>query len=323
MRNIKFYHIYILLIAIIYSSCEVSDPMESEQYRKDVYIIGANEKVKAFNLPYGDKQETFISLAISGTHKIDRDVTIKLGEKDGLIEWYNNKFLLDDSVKYHRLNSDLFTIPSWEVTLKAGEIHTNFPFTINSSALHCDSLYAITFAIESVSDYQISESGNELIFTLQLTNPYSGEYNMDAKKFEVLPELQSDGSTQWVEQGGGSTVNVMRILTACSANEVRFFHDATKQKLSEYSDSWNPNEDYFNAIKNSCIKFVRNGDSNTFRVESWDAMNILEGEADFKEEKIVGKEKNSIVYTFSFWYDYMDGATRRRMKGTFKREETI
>lgn len=312
-----------LLTAIIYSSCEISDPMESEQYRKDVYIIGATEKVKVFNLAYGAEQETFISLSISGTHKIDRDITIKLEEKNDLIEWYNNKFLLDDSVKYRRLDSDLFTIPSWEVTLKAGEIHTNFPFSINSSSLHCDSLYAITFAIESVSDHQISESGHELIFTLQLTNPYSGEYNMDAKKFEVLQELQTDGTTQWVEQGGGSTVNVMRILTACSANEVRFFHEATKQKLSEYGDSWDPDKDYFNAIENSCIRFVRNGDSNTFRVESWDLMNVLEGEADFNEEKIIGKEKNSIIYTFNFWYDYMDGPTRYRMKGTFKREETI
>ena len=323
MKNIKFYHICLLLIAIIYSGCEVSDPMGSEQYQKDIYIIGANEKVKVFDLPYGDKQETFISLSVSGTHKIDRDVTMKLGEKNELIEWYNNKFLLDDSVKYRRLNSDLFTMPSWEVTLKAGEIHTNFPFTINSSSLHCDSLYAITFAIESASDYQISESGNELIFTLKLTNPFSGEYNMDAKKFEVLQELQPDGTTQWVEQGTGSTVNVMRILTACSAKEVRFFHEATKQKLSEYSDSWDPNKDYFNAIENSCIKFVQNGNSNTFSVATWDAMDIVDGEAEFKQEKIIGKEKNSVVYTFSFWYDYMDGSTRKRMKGTFKREETI
>lgn len=302
MKSIKINVLIFLLGTILYSSC-VEDPMASEQYQKDIYIIGANKDVSSFNLPYGDAQEAFISLSASGTHKVDRDVEIALKEAVGIIDKYNNKYLLDAAVKYRALPSDLVNIPSWKTTLKAGDIYTHLPFSISSSGLHCDSLYALTFEIESVSDYQIKESGKKMIFTLKLVNDFSGDYQMKATTMSLIEN--ADGS--WVEDGSPTPIEIPRTLTACSAKEVRFFHGTTRQTLSEYSSSWEPGKDYFDAIKNYCIKFVQVNDSNKFTIEPWGAMEIIGGEAEYKKDE------------FSFWYDYMDDSERYRMKGTFKK----
>lgn len=306
MKIDKSYLIYSLLTMMLFAACSVVDPMASEQYQKDIYIIGANERVSSFNVPYGMGQEAFVSISASGSQKVDRNVDVTLKRNDEIITWYNEKYMLDAPVKYQQLESSLLDIPSWTATLSAGEVYTRFPFTINTTGLHCDSLYAIGFAIESVSDYSMSESGTELIFTLKLTNDFSGAYHLDATKTTLKEETLPDGSTEWVEQGMAVPISIQRALTAVSDNTVRFFHEKTKETLAEYANSWNPGDDYFNAIKKYCVQFVQVNDSQ-FAVVPWEDINIVDGEAEFQND------------TFTFWYDYMDGASRYRIQGTFRK----
>ena len=306
MKNNKSYLIILLLTMLLFTACSVVDPMSSEQYQKDIYIVGANERVSSFNVPYGSGQEAFVSISASGTQKVDIDVDVTLKRNDDIIDWYNGKYMLDAPVKYRQLDPALVDIPSWSATLKAGEIYTRFPFTINTAGLHCDSLYAIGFAIESVSDYRMSESGKELIFTLKLTNRFSGNYHLDAAKIALKEETLPDGSTEWVEQGMAIPVSIPRALTAVSENTVRFFHEKTKETLAEYSNSWDPGKDYFDAIKNFCVRFVQ-AEGNKFTVRPWADFEILNGEAEYEDNM------------FTFRYDYLEGANRYRMKGIFRR----
>lgn len=302
MKKINIHFLYMLLATAVFSACQVEDPMASEQYQKEIYIVGAYNRVSPFELPYGDEQEAFVSISASGTKKVDQNVDITLKHDDDIIDWYNKKYMLDAPVKYRQLDPAYINIPSWTATLKSGELYTRFPFTINSASLHCDSLYAISFVVESTSHYGLKEGGTELIFTLKLTNDFSGIYQMSATKIAMEEDPDSG---DWTE-GSTMPVNIQRTLTASSANEVRFFHEKTKETLDEYRNSWDPGKDYFEAIKNFCVKFVRIGDSNKFTVESWDEMVIIEGEAEFKDG------------AFSFWYDYMENSNRYRMTGTFK-----
>lgn len=308
MKKNRIYFILSLLSTVLFAACEVVDPMDSEQYQKDIYIIGANNKVSSFDIPYGDAQEAFVSLSASGSQKVDKDVVITLKRNDEIVDWYNSKYMLDAPVKYQQLPLDLINLDSWSVTLKAGELYTRFPFSLNTNELHCDSLYAIGFIIESTSDYQIAENGSELIFTLKLTNPYSGDYHLDATRTTLKEETLPDGTTEWVEQGMPIPVSIQRTLTAVSPNTVRFFHDKTKETLAEYSNSWNPGKDYFDAIKHSCINFVQVS-GNQFTVEPWKEMQVVGGEAEYDSD-------NGL---FTFWYDYIDGGARYRMQGTFRK----
>gem|GEM_PF-195289 len=307
MKKYKFRILFSLLAAIAFSACEVVDPMDSEQYQKDIYIVGAYNKVTVFEVPYGDGQDAFISLAVSGTMKIDQDVDVTLERHDDIIDWYNNKYMLDAPVKYQPLDTEYINVPSWTTAIRSGQVYGRLPFTVNSSDLHCDSLYAIGFAIESVLNYHKSRKDTALILTLKLINEFSGNYRLEAEKITLREEELPEGGVQWVESGLPVPVSIQRTLTAVSADTVRFFHEKQKETLSEYSNSWDPGKDYFDAINKYGIKFGKQINTNTFSVVPWSDMNIVDGEATF--------ENNA----FTFWYDYIDGTTRYRMKGTFKR----
>lgn len=322
MKKNKIYIIFSLLSILINIACDRIDPLASEQYQKNIYIIGANNRVASFEVPYGKDQPAFISISASGSLTVDQDVSVILKSNDALIDWYNKKYMLDKPVKYQRLNLDLVKVPSWTTTLQAGKIYTKFPFTITTEGLHCDSLYAVTFSIDSVSKYQKADSGTELIFTLKLTNAYSGDYQMNASKIMLIKKTLSDGTSEWEEQGLAIPVVIQRTLTAVSADTIRFFHEKTKETLAEYQNTWNPGKEYFDAIDKYCIMFCRIKDSNKFTVKPWGSMGILDGEAEFLEGDAlegISSETEQIEKMFTFWYDYMDGSTRYRIKGTFKK----
>lgn len=301
MRKIQLYVLFLMVVSTLFTACEVIDPLVSEQYRKEIYIVGAYDNVFAVDLPYGDNEDTYISVAVSGSQRIDRDVNVTFRQNDEIIEWYNNRFMLDMPVKYQLLGTELVNVPSWSTTIKAGDIYARLPFTVNSTGLHCDSLYAVSFEIESVSDYMKSEDDASLILTLKLVNDYSGAFQLEATKSTLV----EDENGEWNEVGLPLPASIQRTLTAVSENTVRFFHDKERETYSEYTNSYDPGGDYFRAIDNFCVVFERVGETNNFSVHPWKSMSILDGEATFGEKG------------FTFWYDYMQGNTRYRMKGTF------
>lgn len=287
--------------ALTAAACSVVDPMADEQYQKDIYIVGAYSKVATFDLPYGDAQSAFVSIAVGGTLNIDRDVEVTLANNDSIITWYNNRYMLDAPVQYRQITAAV-NIPSWKTTIRAGDVYAHLPFTVNSTGLHCDSLYAIGFAIASVSDYQKSAEDAELILTFKLTNEFSGAYQMEATKTQL--ELSD---TSWIEKGMGLPVSIQRTLTAVSADTVRFFHEKTKETLADYSNSYDPGADYFAAISSSCIKLGRVAGSNRFTVEAYGDFPVIDGEATFANG------------SFTFRYDYTEGSARYRMQGTLSK----
>ena len=141
--------------AMLLISCNEENPLENEQYIKQVYIVGAYDIVQKFDVPYGEEpQNTYIAVATGGSLNIDQNVDVTFTHNDATIDWYNNKYIIDAPVKYRKLENEFCVFPSMTTTIEAGQVYGRLPFSIKSSGLHCDSLYALTFKIESVSTLQ-------------------------------------------------------------------------------------------------------------------------------------------------------------------------
>jgi hypothetical protein len=278
-------------------SCEDINVRETEQYIKQVYIVGAADVAWNFDVPYAsDPQPVYISVATGGTQPIDEEVTVTLRHNDTSLNWYNNKYLFGAPAKCRRLGDDKFSIPSMNATIKAGEVYARLPFTVSTEGLHCDSLYAITFEIESVSKYEKNEEDSVLIMTLNLMNDYSGVYQLNAGKYL----LSLNNVTGQYDESPSGSLSISRTLKAIDKNGVRFFNEAKAETYSEYVTK----EDYFSAIDNFCLRFVKNADD-TFAIMPWKNFEILDGECTYGNDK------------FTFWYDYMgDANARYRIKGT-------
>jgi hypothetical protein len=288
------------LLAVLFTatSCEDVNVRETEQYFKQVYIVGASDVVWTFDVSFSSEpQPAYISIATGGTQNIDEDVEVKLRHNDAILNWYNNKYGYNLPALYRRLEADHYSIPTMSAVIKAGEVYAHLPFTVTTDGLHCDSLYSITFEIESVSKYEKNEDDSVLIMNLNLINGYSGVYQLDAAKFL----LTYNSVTKVYDESPSGSLSTTRTLKAVDENSVRFFNEAKAETRNGYVN----NEEYFSAIENLCLKFVKNADD-TFTVEPWRMLEIIGGECTYSGSG------------FDFWYDYTDASDskRYRIRGT-------
>ena len=123
MKINKLYLLAFTLITMTFHACQVDDPIASEQYRKEIYIVGAYDNVLPFDLPYGDNQEAYISLAVSGSLRIDRDVKVNLKPNNESINWYNKETAQNDtSIDIQHCTSETYILVF--VHYRCNNIHT-------------------------------------------------------------------------------------------------------------------------------------------------------------------------------------------------------
>jgi len=292
MKINKLFYLICLLVFGLLIACQ-KNPLDTEQYFKQIYIVGALDIVKSFDVPYANTpQEAYISIATGGSQNIDRDVKVTLTHSDEMIDWYNNKYMIDAPIKYQKLDEQYYNIPSLTTVIKAGHVYERLPFFVHTEGLSCDSLYALTFKIKSVSDYQMNKKDTVLILNLNFVNDYSDTYQMTAIKYILDAEGKETAPT---------AINIQRTLKAVDENSVRFINEA----IAEPSMSQDRTT-YFNNIDNNSVVFTEIGEG-LFAVTGWKNLDIRSGSAEYKDD----------CFTFSF--DYSVGSQLFRLRGTLKR----
>lgn len=279
----------ISLLGGLFISCSQENPLEDEQYMKLVYIVGAYDVVNKFDVPYGEEQSTYVSVATGGSLNIDNDVDVTMTHNDATIEWYNNKYMIDAAVKYRKLEESAYNIPSMTTTIKAGQIYSRLPFTVNSTGLHCDSLYALTFKIESVSTYTKQPKDTVLIMNLNFTNEFSGSYQMTATKYT----LDVNG-----EEVIPTSMNLSRNVKAVDKDRVRFINEGIAEPSTSLS-----REAYFQSIYDNAVVFERKPDG-SFTAFGWKNLSVTNAKVTYDDG------------TFTFCYDYVSGGKTYRLRGT-------
>jgi hypothetical protein len=285
----------LLTVCFVIASCEDVNVRETEQYVKQMYIVGASDIVWTFDIPYNSEpQSAYISIATGGTQNIDKDVTVALRHNDDAVDWYNNKYMYDAPVRYRKLDAADFNIPSMNAVIKAGEVYARLPFTVTTEKLHCDSLYSITFEIESVSKYEKNMEDSVLIMNLNLINLYSGIYQLDAARYI----LTYNSATGEYDESPSGSLSVSRTLKAVDENSVRFFNEATAEPTLTLT-----REKYFQEIDDNCVVFARQSNG-AFTVEGWKNLSVSNGTVTYSND------------TFEFSYDYVSGGNNYRLRGT-------
>lgn len=296
----KIINTFIFLGLFILFACDNENPIDKEQYFKQVYIVGASDIVSPFDVPFSDNEtQAYISIATGGSHNINKDVLVKLTSNDKMIDWYNNKYMIDNFVQYIKLDESAYTIPSYETTIKKGDIYSRLPFSISTENLSCDSLYALTFAIESVSEYQKNEEDTVLIMNINLINDFSGVYHMTATRFNI---------NEFEEEVSPVTLNASRTVKAVNSTSVRFINEAVNDTEAGYLTR----DAYFKSIEENGVVFEHIGD-NKFTVKAWGSLDVIDGYAIYQFNEL------NAVSTFLFSFDYKKGNTQYRLKGTFQK----
>lgn len=257
-------------------SCN-ENPIDSEQYKKRIYIVKSIDKVYTSDLKYSDSiQETFVSVAISGSQPQDQNVKIELELVPEAVGIYNEKYIGRWSSKpYYTVMPDRFySIPSMETEMYAGgETFARLPILMNTADIHCDSTYTIPIAIKSVSAYEVNTEISSLLMAFNMVNDYSGIYQMIGKKTETA-------------NGNSSNIGKSKTLKAISEKAVRMFIEASKDDDKTLIPSTNV--------------VITVASDNSVAVTPWDAAN-----ANFTITGS-GGTYNPANKSFNIWYSYTD-----------------
>lgn len=272
-----------LFLSLIVLGCN-ENPIDTEQYIKQVYLVGAVDQFYTSDISYSDQeQETFISVATGGSLNIDKDAKVTLAEADSsVIEAYNNKFTQRGAIRYQKLPSTHYSISSMNVTIKAGDVYSRIPVRIKTTGLHCDSLYVIPFKIAS-SDLTINKKDSVLFLSVKLINDYSGSYQLSGTVVQWLNGAAS---------GAPSSLSIVRTLKAVDQYTVRLYN----KTIVENSDN----------ISSGCLTLNVNPTDNSVSIAGWYALNITKG----------GGTYDPANKTFNIWYHFMDGTTEYRVEAT-------
>ncbi len=284
-------------LAILVSGCREDSPLDGEQYMKQVSIVGAdqttNEGLRVAEVPYRDlvRSETPVSVTTGGSLNIDQDITVVLKEAgSAAIDDYNFKYLDDDEPQYRHLDDEAYAIPDLSVDIKAGEVYGLMPVEISTAGLNADSLYALTFQIESVSDPEyisVRTVDTVLILAFKLINDFSGLYNSQGYDFPYDPDTG-------IATGDSSEISTSRNLTALDVHTVRLFH-----LLSVESS----------ANRSAFGLSLKIEDDNSVVVSPWDELVLIDGAGTYEPS----------TQTISYWYIYQSGTDVRKFTGTLKR----
>lgn len=287
-----------LLVAATFTSCEEVDPLDIEQYKKEAYLVGANqsnnEALSIVKLPYlqtaTEEAPTFITVAVGGSKETDRDIQVSVAEAGmAAIDRYNFLYLFNPTdIRYEYLNSSSYRIPETTATIKAGQIYANIPIYIKTEPLDPDGKYALTFKVSSIShpDYvSIRKRDTVLMFSFSLNNPYSGGYQLVG---------------EYVKQTNGEVtpVSTSRTLKALNHNTIRLIHTANDERAST-------------AAANLGVSVKVNAD-NTLEVKPWKNFMLLSGGGTYSPS---GK-------TFDIWYTYKEGTVTYRFEGKYIKNQS-
>lgn len=217
------YKLSILVVGILFFSCNDNDIFDKELYEKQIYLVSGDDNVRPLEYAFdSDEQEivTYISVAYSGTQSLDKDVNVNLIKDEESIYAYNYSHFDIDEEKYAKeLESSRFRMPSKSTTIEANSenVYASIPVYMKPNdlvGLSPDEIYFIPLKIENTSEYKISEKKSNILARIFFKNKYAAV--KDVTNYLAKGFQQTNG-------GSLSSTSLTKQMHPISKDEVRIF----------------------------------------------------------------------------------------------------
>ena len=207
MRLMK--HTYILpLLSIAGMLCKSCDknPLETEQYKKMVYIVGAQnmDRVYELKMEYNATEwtDTFISVACSGSQLTEHDLKVSVEIDPEGVDLYNDRYHpndIDPENKLSEMDAANYQIETGDHVIKAGETYVRIPIKINTKAFAEKPLAVIPMRIASAG-CEISQDNSHVLLKVIIKDPespFAGNYVMTGQRIDYWWGNHSAENTTW------------------------------------------------------------------------------------------------------------------------------
>ncbi len=279
----------IILLVLLIAGCDTESPLDMDLFPPKVYIVDAVNTIVDRDLDIGNETDTIsISVAVGGSRPLNQNVDVQVAEDPLAIGIYNTRELSAEVTQYQKLASSIYSYPSEQVTIHAGEVYNTFPILIQPATLHVDSLYMIPLKLTGTSAFELNKEDTVALVRINMVNKYSGLYYMDA----VIRNTTNPNDTLVYQM-------VRNLQATDNGNTVRMYH---------YNNEFNQG-DFIDYRPSHAFKITAKAD-NSLSFSTWDQFKIIDGGGVYLPE----------LKLYDFWYTFDDNGVIKKTEGYLYKE---
>ena len=238
----------LLLMSLVLTSCDENEQFRGELYKKVIYLLSTDDYTFETEHALGETTTGYVTVYVSGTEHITKDVTVTLERDPDALFDYNYMYYDIDETRYaHELDPAKYTIASYQTVLRADaeDNYSMLPIQIKPDGLSPDSIYFIPLRIKSVSDYEVNAKKQRVLYRVLLKNQYA------TMATTTYYQVTGTETREMGEESAASGISVTRIFAPLSKNQVRCFagthtynpSNVSKSEIDTYAMTLTINDD--------------------------------------------------------------------------------
>ncbi len=168
------------IIALNLAGCDNEAIYQDEHYKTQVYLLSKgmeNVFVASYTLNE-ENPEQYVTVGCGGSNANEKPIVVNIEPNPEMLDRYNS-LNYDYESKYARLLPAFrYEISSYTVAIPAlSDYHyARMPVKVRPEGLSPDSLYFVPLKIVSVSEYEVNEAKQDILFRVVIENDYATQY---------------------------------------------------------------------------------------------------------------------------------------------------
>ena len=171
--------IFVAAIALIFGACNNDPIYQDEHYKNVIYLLSGTDNIYVASYSLDELESTkYATIGCGGSNTNEKEVVIELAPAPEFVDRFNS-FNYDYEEHYAQLlPPSKYTIESYTVRLPAhSDYHyARLPIAVKPLGLSPDSIYFIPLRIMSVSEYEVNENKQFVLFRATIENEYATQY---------------------------------------------------------------------------------------------------------------------------------------------------
>ena len=164
------------IMALVFTSCNNEAIYKDEHYKVQVYLLSEANNIYETSYTLNEYDPVrYVSVGCGGSNTNGKDIVVTLEPYNAMLDKYNS-LNYDYEDEYAKLlPANKYVIGSYSVTIPAysGYHYARLPVIVYPKNLSPDSMYFIPLKIKTVSEYEVNEDKQDVLFRVAIENDYA------------------------------------------------------------------------------------------------------------------------------------------------------
>ena len=164
------------ILALNFAGCSNDAIYKDEHYKNLVYLLSGTDNIYVTSYTLNEEEsDRYVTVGCGGSNSNNKNIEVNLQLAPEWIDRYNN-LNFDYEYQYTKmLSANRYNISSYSITVpaKSDYHYERLPVRVRPLGLSPDSIYFIPLKIVSVSEYEVNEDKQYVLFRVTIENDYA------------------------------------------------------------------------------------------------------------------------------------------------------